>query len=128
LDQFGIDGVVYGVPDAFGADGWQIASDAGSLARWGYALYGGFVLSDASLDQMLDFRKQFYGLGAIDFTHPDAESGYATPAIGHGGIAPGIVARLVVFPDQGVVVAVQATATSFEQIHDLVTDLRDAAG
>jgi len=32
--------------DALAADGWQIESDAASLARWGYDLYGGSVLSD----------------------------------------------------------------------------------
>jgi hypothetical protein len=34
-------------------------SDSMSLARWGYELYGGFVLSDASLRQMTDFRGEW---------------------------------------------------------------------
>ena len=52
-----------------------------TLARWGYDLYGGFVLSDASLAQMTDFKGEWYGLGAIDFSHPDAQNGYAPPAV-----------------------------------------------
>ncbi len=49
---------------ALAADGWRIEADSASLARWGYELYGGFVLSDASLGQMTEFRDEWYGLGA----------------------------------------------------------------
>ena len=63
LDRPGLDGLVYREKGALAADGWRIESDPASLARWGYELYGGFVLSDASLRQMTDFRDDWYGLG-----------------------------------------------------------------
>ena len=43
-------------------------SDSASLARWGFQLYGGSVLSDASLREMTDFRGDWYGLGAVDYS------------------------------------------------------------
>ena len=52
LDRPGLDGLAYRVKGALAADGWRIESDPASLARWGYELYGGFVVSDASLGQM----------------------------------------------------------------------------
>jgi CubicO group peptidase (beta-lactamase class C family) len=63
LDHPGLDGLVYGVKGALAADGWRIESDPASLARWGYELYGGFVLSDDSLREMTDFRGDWYGWG-----------------------------------------------------------------
>lgn len=98
-----------------------------TLARWGYDLYGGFVLSDASLAQMTDFNGEWYGLGAIDFSHPDAQNGYDPPAVGHGGQSDGSVVRLVAFPDTGIVVAVLSLADDFEDIQPLVVSLRDIA-
>ena len=99
-----------------------------TLARWGYDLYGGFVLSDASLAQMTDFKGEWYGLGAIDFSHPDAQNGYDPPAVGHGGQSSGsVVVRLVAFTDTGIVVAVQSIADDFEDIQPLVVSLRDTA-
>lgn len=65
--------------------------------------------------------------GAIDFTHPEAEAGYDTPAVGHGGMGSSRVARLVAFPETGVVIAVQANADTFAQTHDVVTSLAAAA-
>lgn len=132
----GLDGLV------FEADGerWphdnHMRADAATMARWGYELYGGFVLSDASLREMLDFGGEWYGLGVIDFTHPDVSGGsYDSPSVGHGGIGDsGEVVRLVAFPDTGVIVYLLAlpdarvgTDAGFSAIRPLVEDLRDAA-
>jgi len=125
LGRPGLDGLVYGVKDAMAADGWNIQTDAATLARWGYELYGGFVVSDASLRAMTDFRGEFYGLGTIDFSPPDE---YDTPgAVGHGGMETSHAVRLVAFPDERVVIAVQANADSLEQVSAVVKALRDAA-
>jgi len=107
------------------ADGWRIETDAATLARWGYELYGGFVVSDDALRAMTDFRGEFYGLGTIDFSGSDE---YGVPgAVGHGGMEESNVVRLVAFLDVGVVVSVQANADRLEQIRSLVRALRDAA-
>jgi CubicO group peptidase (beta-lactamase class C family) len=129
LDPPGLDGLVYGVKDALAADGWRIESDAATLARWGYELYGGFVLSDASLGQMTDFRGDWYGLGAIDFSQgtPEIVGGYGIPAIGHGGLEPSIAVMLVAFPQTRVVVAVQANGGTIPQVATVVGALSDAA-
>jgi D-alanyl-D-alanine carboxypeptidase len=129
LDRPGLDGLVYGVKDALAADGWRIESNAATLARWGYELYGGFVLSDASLGQMTDFQGGWYGLGAIDFSEgtPSIVDGYGIPAIGHGGLEPSIAVMLVAFPQTGVVVAVQANGGTIPQVATVVGTLRDAA-
>lgn len=129
LDHPALDGLVYGVNDALAADGWRIESDPATLARWGYELYGGFVLSDASLGQMTDFRGDWYGLGAIDFSQgtPAIVGGYGIPAIGHGGVGPPIAVMLVAFPQTGVVVAVQAPIGTIPQVATVVGALKDAA-
>jgi len=128
LDRPGLDGLVYGVKGALAADGWRIESDPASLARWGYELYGGLVLSDASLRQMTDFQGDWYGLGAIDFSQgtPAIPGGFGIPAVGHGGLEPANAAMLVTFPQTDVVVAVQAIGT-LDQIATVVGALRDAA-
>ena len=129
LDHPRLDGLVYRVKDALAADGWRIESDPATLARWGYDLYGGFVLSDASLGEMADFRGDWYGLGAIDFSQgtPEIVGGYGIPAIGHGGMEPSIAVMLVAFPQTGVVVAVQANGGTIPQVATVVGALRDAA-
>jgi hypothetical protein len=71
LDDPGLDGLVYTVEDALASDGWGVEATPGSLARWGYELYGGFVLSDASLGEMTDFQGEWYGLGVIDLSSGD---------------------------------------------------------
>ena len=129
LDRHGLDGLVYQEQGALAADGWRIEADSASLARWGYELYGGNVLSDASLGQMTDFQGQWYGLGAIDFSEgTPAISGDGMPAIGHGGLEPSNAVMLVAFPQTGVVVAVQARAGSVQRAAGLAGELRAAAG
>ena len=73
-----------GIKNALAGDGWDVVTDPATLARWGYELYGGAVISDAQLREMTDFGGEWYGLGVIDFSNPDAGT-FDTPAIGHGG-------------------------------------------
>ena len=129
LDGPGLGGLVYQEESALAADGWRIEADSASLARWGYELYGGFVLSDASLGQMTEFRDEWYGLGAIDFSKelPELAGGSGIPAIGHGGLEPANAVMLVAFPQTQMVVAVQARVDSVPTAQDLAGALREAA-
>ena len=127
LNAPAIAGITYPVTDALAADGWMIASDALTLARWGYELYGGFVVSEDSLRAMTDFGDGWYGLGTIDFQADTPASGvvYDMPAIGHGGLEPPSATALVVFPELGLVVGVQAPNASLDQVYTIVGALRD---
>lgn len=129
-----LDGFVYTVEDALASDGWGVQSTPGSLARWGYELYGGFILSDASLREMTDFRGEWYGLGVMDLS-----SEYGTLAVGHEGESSVTtccsVIRLVALPGEGVVISVQANTAETNHPYDtynsevvrLTQSLRDAA-
>jgi D-alanyl-D-alanine carboxypeptidase len=102
-------------------------SDSASLARWGYQLYGGSVLSDSSLREMTDFRGDWYGLGAVDYSlGSPLEAGYGIPAVGHGGLGPAASVALVAFPETGLVVAVQTTIGSLGPVHTIVRALKAA--
>jgi D-alanyl-D-alanine carboxypeptidase len=126
LDGPGLAGLAYPVKDALAGDGEQVETDAAALARWGYELYGGSILSNTSLREMTDFRGDWYGLGAIDFARAPVSGGYDRPAVGHGGLEPGIAAVLVAFPELGVVVAVQAAGSGLELAHAIVKSLIEA--
>ncbi|MET0773141.1 MAG: serine hydrolase [Candidatus Limnocylindrales bacterium] len=60
-----------------------LMSTPSDLARWARALYGGRVLSAASLERMTDFNRKGYGLGARTTLKGDRE------AWGHGGSLDG---------------------------------------
>jgi D-alanyl-D-alanine carboxypeptidase len=134
LGNPGLEGVVYTIEDALASDGWGVESTPGSLARWGYELYGGFVLSDASLGEMTDFQGDWYGLGVMDLS-----SDYATLAVGHEGESSVTTCcsliRLVALPEEGVVISVQVNTASTDHPYDtynsqvvrLTQVLRDAA-
>jgi D-alanyl-D-alanine carboxypeptidase len=111
LDHSGLEGFEYTVKDALAADGWGVETTSSSLARWGYELYGGFVLSDASLREMTDFKGKWYGLGVMDFS-----ADYGTFAVGHDGTSSATTCcsaiRLVALPEEGMVIAVQANTES----------------
>jgi D-alanyl-D-alanine carboxypeptidase len=129
LDSPDLAGIAYPVSDALAADGWMISSDVLTLARWGYELYGGFVVSEESLRAMTDFKGGWYGLGTIDFQADTPAAGvvYDIPALGHGGLGSVIATALVVFPEQGSAVAVQAPRASLMQVYAIVGQLRDVA-
>lgn len=117
LGNPGLDGLVYTVKDALAADGYRVESTPASLARWGYELYGGFVLSDASLREMTDFGGEWYGLGVMDLS-----SEYGTLAVGHEGSSSAATCcsliRLVALPEEGVVVSVQANTEAMDHPYD----------
>jgi D-alanyl-D-alanine carboxypeptidase len=118
LDHPGLEGIIYTVEDALASDGYGVQATPGSLARWGYELYGGFVLSDASLREMTDFQGEWYGLGVMDLS-----SEYATLAVGHEGSSSAAqccsLIRLVALPEEGVVVSVQATTAPTDAPYDI---------
>jgi CubicO group peptidase (beta-lactamase class C family) len=134
LDNPGFDGFVYTVEDALSADGYGVESTPASLARWGYELYGGSVLSDASLREMTDFGGEWYGLGVMDLS-----SEYGALAVGHEGSSSAATCcsliRLVALPGEGLVISVQANTEATNQPYDtynhelvrLTEVLRDAA-
>jgi D-alanyl-D-alanine carboxypeptidase len=125
----GLEGIVHTVEDALASDGWGVETTAASLARWGYDLYGGFVLSDASLSEMTDFQGEWYGLGVMDFSGE-----YGEFAIGHQGLSSVTTCCsaiiLLALPDDGIVVSVQAniegTRSSNDDVDRLAGKLRDA--
>lgn len=128
LDDPALDGLVYTVGDALGADGWGVESTPASLARWGYELYGGSVVSDASLREMTDFEGEWYGLGTMEL--PDGLG------VGHTGISSPTTCCseivLAAVPEEGVVMSVQANFPSlssepFTEVTRLTQLLRDAA-
>ncbi len=123
LNRPGLEGLEYPVKSAMAADGWKIKTDSLTLARWGYELYGGYIVSEPALRAMADFRGEFYGLGTIDF----ADDYDAPGALGHGGLEESHAVMLVAFPNTGIIVAVQANADSLGDIGPLVAALRNAA-
>jgi hypothetical protein len=74
---------------------------------------------------MTDFNGDWYGLGAIDFTHPDAGT-FDTPVVGHGGSEESHFVRLVAFLRTGLVVSVQANADDFSEVEHVVNGLYEA--
>ena len=112
-----------GAKNAMAADGWHMRTDPATLARWGYELYGGAVVSPAQLGEMTDFGGEWYGLGVIDFTNPDAGT-FDTPAIGHGGGEEANLVRLVAFLRTGLVISVQANADEFPEVDSVLNRLR----
>lgn len=84
----------------YGSSG-AMASDAMTLARWGYRLYGGSALEPSSLEAMTDTEDDGYGLGLEDFT-----SRFGTRAVGHQGWLPGYRSILVALPAEATVIVV----------------------
>ncbi len=98
-----------------------VAGDAPSVAEWGYALYGGRLLSPASVAQLTDFDEDGYGLATVDFTNQQwfkwIIDGYGVP----GGV-PGYRSALAVYPDQqlSIAILVPSGAEALPYVHDLV--------
>ena len=86
-----------------------IASDAPTTARWGYELYGGHVLSETMLKEMLDISDgDDYGLGLMDFAH----SPFNIDAVGHEGEQLGYRSILVTFEKDQLSVALLTPSTT----------------
>ena len=76
-----------------------MAADAASLARWGWSLFAGKVVTSDHLREMLPIGNAIQGLGI------ERLSDFApTMAYGHTGSQPGYAALLAVLPAQGIVV------------------------
>jgi D-alanyl-D-alanine carboxypeptidase len=76
-----------------------MASDAPTLARWGWSLFAGDIISADSLHEMTTVHDGAHGLGIdryVDF-NPDV-------AYGHAGSMAGYSALLAVFPERRAVV------------------------
>jgi D-alanyl-D-alanine carboxypeptidase len=76
-----------------------IASDAPSLARWGWQLFAGKVIGADSLRLMTAMDNDGHGLGI------DRLAGFGQAAYGLPGSEPGYAALLVVLPERQLVVA-----------------------
>ena len=85
-----------------------MASDSGTLALWGYQLFGGAILSKHAIQAMTDFGAGAigaYGLGVFDQTN--LASGYGVPTVGNGGWDDGGYSSVMsVIPSQGIAIAV----------------------
>lgn len=108
------------IATAAGAAG-SMAADAATLARWGYLLYGGFVLQPESLAAMTDVSAD-YGLGC----HSVDEFGLH--GIGHSGSLPGYASLLYADASSGVIIAVLVNSNSWSPgitASDLLRALED---
>jgi D-alanyl-D-alanine carboxypeptidase len=92
---------------AFWTSGNMYAS-AHDLLRWGDALYGGRVLSQAGLRQMLAFQRGGYGMGA-ERLPVGKLSGY-----GHSGLLRGFTSLVVHLPDHDLTLVVMGTYNRFD--------------
>jgi D-alanyl-D-alanine carboxypeptidase len=81
-----------------------MASDAESVADWGYQLYGGRVLNPDSLQAMLPTSTGDYGLG----TSSTRLTEHGLMVVGHQGDLPGASSVLAVQRDSEVSIAVLA--------------------
>jgi D-alanyl-D-alanine carboxypeptidase len=86
----------------------MLDSDASDLVRWGDALYGGAILGPASLELMLNFSADGYGLGAERY-RLGGHLGY-----GHSGLLRGYTTLLVHLPEQELTFAVLAWGHVFD--------------
>ncbi|MDP9467734.1 MAG: beta-lactamase family protein, partial [Chloroflexota bacterium] len=82
-------------------------SDASDLVRWGDALYSGAILRSSSLERMLTFNDDAYGLGAERYTLAGL-AGY-----GHSGLLRGFTALLIHLPEAHLTLVVLAAGHVF---------------
>lgn len=84
------------------------ATNAGDLARWAFALYGGRALDAAALSEMVavpagETGGRYYGLGSGVFPAGDG----LPLAYGHDGYIPGYRSSMRFYPAAGIAVALQ---------------------
>ena len=94
---------------AFEWTGCGLVSNSRDLARWGVALFGGYVMSGAYLVELLrsipinpDKTNIQYGAGIWIY-----RVGPFGPVYGHGGWIPGYSSSLHYYPDHGIAIAFQ---------------------
>ncbi len=87
-----------------------MVSDSGTLALWGYQVFGGAIVSRQSVQAMTDFVDSNtwmgpYGMGVFDQTN--LVNGYGVAAVGNGGWDDGGYSSVLsVLPGQGIAIAV----------------------
>jgi D-alanyl-D-alanine carboxypeptidase len=86
----------------------MLDSDAADLVRWGDALYGAAILRPATLQRMLEFNADGYGLGAERY-EIGGEAGY-----GHSGLLRGYTTLLIHLPESRLTLAVLAVGHVFD--------------
>lgn len=91
-----------------------VAGDAPSVARWGYELYGGHVLSPESVAQLTDFDQDVepgYGLATVDFSQPFFYR-WGLDGFGIWAGTVGYRSVLAVYPDHQLSVAILTPSTA----------------
>jgi D-alanyl-D-alanine carboxypeptidase len=96
----------------YGSSGIFTTSE--NLARWSHALFGGRILEEQSLNEMLDFvefrpvsNMRAYGLGVQEFRN---NISFGERAIGHAGGNIGTTTFMVYLPDHHVSIVVMINA------------------
>ena len=97
------------------------AGDAPSMARWGYALYGGQVLSPESVGQLTDVEDDGYGLATYDLTQ-GMWFRWSIEGMGLAGGTTGYRSALAVYPEHqlSVVVLTPSAAEAIPFVNKLV--------
>jgi D-alanyl-D-alanine carboxypeptidase len=101
LDVGGTDGLRFPIGGTVANAAGPFDTDAPSIARWGYALFGGRLVADESLARMVDFGAGEYGMGVFDLSVD-----FDDLAVGHLGIDEPWSAVLVALPKRATVIAV----------------------
>lgn len=109
LDVPGAEGLAFPPDGTVSNAAGPLDADAMSLARWGYALFGGRLLEPESLALMVNFDENTYGMGAFDFS-----TDFGGPATGHLGEYSFWSASLVVLPDRETVLAALTNTSDWE--------------
>jgi D-alanyl-D-alanine carboxypeptidase len=109
----------------FGSGG--LFMNAEDLAKWCHSLFEGKVVSEQSMDEMLQFvdhgfllKKQGYGLGVQRFRR---RMGSGETVIGHSGGGIGSSAYMVHLPEHHLVVAVMVNSFGHNHATDITKDL-----
>ncbi len=103
-----------------------MASDAPTLAAWGYRLYGGDVLPVDRVAEMTTPIAADYGLGTGVFTDNRGES--TRRLVGHSGLIPGYSSQLIVDPERQISIAVLSVGNATQEIGEVVEDLLAVLG
>jgi D-alanyl-D-alanine carboxypeptidase len=98
---------------AFGTSG-NMYSSASDLVEWGLALYGGRVVQPETLQLMMGFNADDYGLGTEVIHLGDREG------IGHSGLLRGFTSVLVQLPEEGVTIALIGNWQGFDPVGALM--------
>jgi CubicO group peptidase (beta-lactamase class C family) len=100
---------------AFGTSG-NMYSSASDLLEWGTALYGGRVLDADTVQQMLVFNDEDYGLGT-ELIHLRKRAG-----VGHTGLLRGYTSMLVHLPREGITLVVIGAWQGFDPRYAVLYD------